>query len=77
MFYLAAWLVLPDQNNSIALESFLDKRGTGPEQPSPAGSRRRPLFSAPAPAGTGARAPLPAMAGAPFVTVCVLPHTHH
>jgi phage shock protein C len=24
--YLAAWLVLPDQRNAIALQSFLDKR---------------------------------------------------
>jgi phage shock protein C len=29
VFYLAAWLILPDQNNTIALESFLEKRGTG------------------------------------------------
>ena len=30
VFYLAAWLVLPDQNNAIALESFLEKRGNRP-----------------------------------------------
>ena len=27
VFYLLAWLVLPNQNNGIALESFLEKRG--------------------------------------------------
>ncbi|MFJ5699471.1 PspC domain-containing protein [Arthrobacter sp. NPDC093139] len=27
VFYLAAWLVLPNQSNVIALESFLEKRG--------------------------------------------------
>ena len=27
VFYLAAWLVLPNQNGAIALESFLEKRG--------------------------------------------------
>jgi phage shock protein C len=26
VFYLAAWLVLPNQNGTIALESFLEKR---------------------------------------------------
>jgi phage shock protein C len=26
VFYLAAWLILPDQRNSIPLESFLNKR---------------------------------------------------
>ena len=26
VFYLAAWLLLPDQRNSIALETFLEKR---------------------------------------------------
>jgi phage shock protein PspC (stress-responsive transcriptional regulator) len=26
VFYLAAWLVLPNQNGAIALESFLEKR---------------------------------------------------
>jgi phage shock protein C len=26
VLYLAAWLVLPDQRNAIALQSFLDKR---------------------------------------------------
>ncbi|XAS66478.1 PspC domain-containing protein [Micrococcaceae bacterium Sec5.7] len=26
VFYIAAWLVLPDQKNAIALQSFLDKR---------------------------------------------------
>ncbi len=30
MFYLAAWLLLPDQRNAIALESFLAKRSTRP-----------------------------------------------
>ena len=29
VLYLLAWAVLPDQNNSIALESFLEKRGIG------------------------------------------------
>jgi phage shock protein PspC (stress-responsive transcriptional regulator) len=29
VFYLAAWLILPDQNNTIPLESVLEKRGTG------------------------------------------------
>jgi phage shock protein C len=26
VFYLAAWLILPDQRNAIILQSFLDKR---------------------------------------------------
>ena len=26
VLYLAAWLILPNQNNAIALESFLEKR---------------------------------------------------
>ena len=26
VFYLAAWLVLPDQRNSIPLQNFLDRR---------------------------------------------------
>jgi phage shock protein PspC (stress-responsive transcriptional regulator) len=30
VFYLAAWLVLPDQRNAIALESFLDRRASRP-----------------------------------------------
>ncbi|MET4093138.1 PspC domain-containing protein [Arthrobacter sp. UYCu712] len=30
VFYLAAWLVLPDQRNAIVLESFLDKRSSQP-----------------------------------------------
>jgi phage shock protein C len=28
--YLAAWLLLPDQRNAIALESFLEKRSNRP-----------------------------------------------
>jgi phage shock protein PspC (stress-responsive transcriptional regulator) len=28
--YLAAWLLLPDQRNAIALESFLQKRSNRP-----------------------------------------------
>jgi phage shock protein PspC (stress-responsive transcriptional regulator) len=27
VFYLAAWLILPNQSNVIALETFLEKRG--------------------------------------------------
>lgn len=27
VLYLAAWLILPNQDNAIALESFLEKRG--------------------------------------------------
>jgi phage shock protein C len=30
VFYLAAWLILPDQRNAIVLESFLDKRSNQP-----------------------------------------------
>ena len=30
VLYLAAWLILPDQRNAIALESFLAKR---PDRP--------------------------------------------
>ena len=26
VFYLAAWLILPDQKNSIPLQTFLDRR---------------------------------------------------
>ncbi|WLQ06935.1 PspC domain-containing protein [Arthrobacter oryzae] len=26
VFYVAAWLILPDQRNAIILQSFLDKR---------------------------------------------------
>ena len=26
VFYLAAWLILPDQQNSIPLQTFLDRR---------------------------------------------------
>lgn len=30
VFYLAAWLILPDQRNAIILESFLEKRAGRP-----------------------------------------------
>ena len=30
VFYLAAWLILPDQRNAIVLESFLEKRAGRP-----------------------------------------------
>ncbi|KRE79628.1 PspC domain-containing protein [Arthrobacter sp. Soil763] len=30
VFYLAAWLVLPDQRNAIVLESFLERRAGRP-----------------------------------------------
>jgi len=30
VFYLAAWLVLPDQRNAIVLESFLERRAGQP-----------------------------------------------
>ncbi|QDW30591.1 PspC domain-containing protein [Arthrobacter sp. KBS0702] len=30
VFYLAAWLVLPDQRNVIVLESFLERRAGQP-----------------------------------------------
>lgn len=29
VFYLLAWVVLPDQNNSIVLQRFLDRRTLG------------------------------------------------
>jgi phage shock protein C len=28
IFYLAAWLILPDQRNAIVLQSFLDNRSS-------------------------------------------------
>ena len=34
VLYLAAWLILPDQQNAIALESFLAKRQNPPKLPS-------------------------------------------
>ena len=30
VFYVAAWLLLPDQRNAIVLESFLSKRSSRP-----------------------------------------------
>ena len=30
VFYLAAWLILPDQRNAIILESFLEQRNSRP-----------------------------------------------
>jgi phage shock protein C len=30
VFYLAAWLILPDQRNAIVLESFLERRAGRP-----------------------------------------------
>jgi len=30
VFYLAAWLLLPDQRNAIVLESFLERRAGQP-----------------------------------------------
>ena len=30
VFYLAAWLILPDQRNAIVLENFLEKRSGRP-----------------------------------------------
>ncbi len=30
VFYLAAWLILPDQRNAIILESFLERRAGRP-----------------------------------------------
>lgn len=30
LFYLAAWLILPDQRNAIILESFLERRAGRP-----------------------------------------------
>ncbi|MCU1510500.1 MAG: hypothetical protein JWO34_340, partial [Arthrobacter sp.] len=29
VFYLAAWLILPDQRNAIVLQSFLENRSIG------------------------------------------------
>ena len=81
--YIAAWLVLPDQRNGIALESFLAKRSSRPnggDRPQTTGSWPL-LFSAGAHLRktlTSRRLPLPRrrVRTGP-VTVCVLPHTGH
>ena len=75
VFYLAAWLILPDQRNAIVLESFLDEALapalTRPLRPA---SRPQPPPGPPAPR----RVPLPNRRGHfAAVTVCVLPHIRH
>ena len=74
VLYLAAWLILPDQQNAIALESFLAKRSEPAVTPLPEGRGPR------VPRGRSARtASAPAARQGHFavVTVCVLPHMRH
>ena len=68
VFYLAAWLLLPDQRNAIALETFLAKRSI-PALTSVTGRDHRP--SRPRRPGRGAaphhdRVPLPSRRGHPL-----------